>query len=192
MGARRSQATCNLRGNADGELFALRRRTVARDGRSDHERTCFDVTHRLGDLGCDRRDCACTAARRHCLGRFGLRVRDGSARVYWSNAETNIPRVMEETFSGGVPGGKPGFSASSTVWIDHTYLGDGWWYQPREAVQAVVNGETATLGRIPRNGITWHSTIPNTFKPNFKRPWSLVPTNKVNSFLNWKCARRRS
>lgn len=97
---------------------------------------------------------------------IGLRVRDGSARVYWSNAETNIPRVMEEKFSGGVPGGKPGFSASSTVWIDHTYLGDGWWYQPREAVQAKVNGKTATLGRIPRNDITWHSTIPNTFKPN--------------------------
>lgn len=95
---------------------------------------------------------------------IGLRVRDGSARVYWSNAETNIPRVIYETFSTAPPGGAPGFSASGTVWIDHTYLGDGWMYQPREAVQATVNGQTGTLGRLPRTGITWDTGIPNTFR----------------------------
>lgn len=97
---------------------------------------------------------------------MALRVREGSARVYWANSESNLPRVIFETFSGGPPGGAPGFDASGEVWIDHTYLGDGWLYQPREAVQAVVNGETKTLGRLERTGITWSTEIPNTFRPD--------------------------
>ena len=95
---------------------------------------------------------------------FGLRVRDGSARVYFAQTEANVPRILYETVT-SVPGGAPGFDSTSQVWIDHAYLGDGWLYQPREAVQAEVNGESYVLGRIPREGITWDTGTPNTFRP---------------------------
>lgn len=97
---------------------------------------------------------------------IGLRVRDGSARVYFAQTEANVPRIIYETFTGGVPGGAPGFDSTAQVWLDHAYLGDGWLYQPREAVQAVVNGDTYTLGRIPRTGISWNTGVPNTFRPD--------------------------
>ena len=47
--------------------------------------------------------------------------------------------------------------------VRHLRLGDGWWYQPREAVEVTIDGQTWTLGRIPRTGIQWDGH--NRFRP---------------------------
>lgn len=86
---------------------------------------------------------------------LALRVRDGTARVYFSWTETSIPRILHATLTPAASGGACGVSATGTVWVDHLYLGDGWLYQPREAVQVQIGSETRTLGRIPRTGIQW-------------------------------------
>lgn len=44
-------------------------------------------------------------------------------------------------------------------------MGDGWWYQPREAFTVRVGDQTWTVGRIPRTGVTWNNTK-NVFRPN--------------------------
>lgn len=93
---------------------------------------------------------------------LALRVREGSARAYYSTAETSIPLQLEVSTT--PPGGPTEYIATGQVWIDHTYLGDGWWYMPREAIEVTVNGTSKTLGRIPRSGVTWDSK--NRFKPN--------------------------
>ena len=49
------------------------------------------------------------------------------------------------------------------MWVDHLYLGDGWWYQPREAVEVELNGRRQLLGRVPRTGIRWDNA--NRFRP---------------------------
>lgn len=92
---------------------------------------------------------------------LALRVREGSARVYFATAETRVPRVLQAETT--PTSGPTGFEASGTAWIDHTYLGDGWWYQPREAVEVVIGGQSRTLGRIAREGITWDQQ--NRFRP---------------------------
>lgn len=93
---------------------------------------------------------------------LALRVRENSARVYFSNAETSIPLVLEAKTT--PPGGPTSYTATGTVWIDHTYLGDGWWYMPREAIEVTVNGQTKVLGRIERTGVTWNDK--NQFRPD--------------------------
>lgn len=94
---------------------------------------------------------------------LGVRVRDNSVRVYFNNTETTVPLVLEET---GINAGSgpTGFEASSATWIDHTYLGDGWWYQPREAVEVIVNGTSQIMGRHSRFDIEWHGSD-NRFRP---------------------------
>ena len=93
---------------------------------------------------------------------LALRVREGSARVYYSTAETNIPLVLHHATT-PTGDGLVEYTATGTVWLDHTYLGDGWWYQPREALEVTVAGQTQTLGRIERTGITWDTA--NRFRP---------------------------
>lgn len=93
---------------------------------------------------------------------LALRVRDGSARVYFSNAETNIPLRLEASTT--PPGGTTEYVSTGTVWIDHCYLGDGIWYQPREAIEVEINGQKQVMGRIPRTGVTWDSQ--NRFRTN--------------------------
>lgn len=93
---------------------------------------------------------------------LALRVREGSARVYFSNAETSIPLVLQTTAT--PPGGATGFSASAETWVDHTYLGDGWWFMPREAIQVEVAGQTKVFGRVERTGVTWN--LVNQFRPD--------------------------
>lgn len=97
---------------------------------------------------------------------LGLRVREDSARVYFSNTEEGvIPTEIEVTGQGTWPGGPVGFDASAEVWVDHTYVGDGWWYQPRESVAVSVDGGAPQeMGRYLRNGIEWDLTI-NAFRP---------------------------
>ena len=94
---------------------------------------------------------------------LGLRVRESSARAYFSTSEEGrIPSVVERTGT-SAPGGRVGYLASSRVFIDHTYLGHGWWYQPREAVEASIGGEAELLGRVLRNDVEWDSS--NRFRP---------------------------
>ena len=95
-------------------------------------------------------------------GVLALRVREGTARAYYSVAETRIPLQLQVNVT--PPGGLTGYSATSRVWIDHTYLGDGWWYQPREAMEVSIGGETKLIGRIPRTGVTWDAF--NRFRPD--------------------------
>ncbi|MBO0596598.1 hypothetical protein I2485_06875 [Nesterenkonia sp. E16_7] len=92
---------------------------------------------------------------------LALRVRDGSARVYLSAAETSIPLVLEAETT--PPGGPTGYDAGTEVWLDHIYLGDGWWYQPREAFEVTIGGETELMGRIDREGVEWDDS--NRFRP---------------------------
>lgn len=93
---------------------------------------------------------------------LALRVREGSARAYYSTAETSIPLQLEVAVT--PPGGPTGYTSTGQAWIDHTYLGDGWWYQPREAVEVTAGGQTRILGRLERTGITWDAS--NRFRPN--------------------------
>lgn len=110
---------------------------------------------------------------------LALRVREGSARVYFSNAETSIPLVLEAT---AVPtGGPTGYTASSQVWVDHTYLGDGWWFMPREAIQVEVAGQTKVLGRVERTGVTWNTV--NQFRPDTDVEES--ETRAIGYSLDW-------
>ncbi|OAZ40956.1 hypothetical protein A9Z40_03170 [Microbacterium arborescens] len=93
----------------------------------------------------------------------GLRVREGSARAYFGLTDVNaLPLVarVDTTPSGGTVG----IVSEGTAWIDHVYAGDGWWYQPREAVRVTVGGQSRVLGRLPRAGVTWDSS--NRFRPS--------------------------
>ncbi|MHC6175479.1 glycosyl hydrolase family 18 protein [Glutamicibacter sp. X7] len=92
---------------------------------------------------------------------LALRVREGSARVYFSNAETSVPLQLEAQTT--PPGGPTGYNSTGTAWIDHVYLGDAWWYMPREAIEVEINGQTRVLGRIERTGVTWDAK--NRFRP---------------------------
>lgn len=97
-------------------------------------------------------------------GRFhlALRVREGSARVYYALSDTtDLPRVIHATVAPS--GGTAAIVSEAGVWLDRVYVGDGWWYQPREAVQVDVAGQTRVLGRFSRTGITWDSF--NRFRP---------------------------
>ncbi|WP_300345513.1 glycosyl hydrolase family 18 protein [Nesterenkonia sp.] len=105
-----------------------------------------------------------TALRSPALNVLALRVRENSARVYFNNAETEVPLVLEATDI-APPGGPTGYRSNVTAWIDHTYLGDGWWYQPREAVEVILDGQRQVMGRIPRLGVTWHDSL-NMFRPD--------------------------
>ena len=97
-------------------------------------------------------------------GRFvlALRVREGSARAYFALVDTReLPLIAHVPVTPS--GGAVGIESAATVWIDHVYLGDGWWYQPREAVEATIGSQSVLLGRMPRTGITWDSA--NRFRP---------------------------
>ena len=98
-------------------------------------------------------------------GRFsiGLRVRENSAKVYFALSEnTALPRVLNIATT--PLDGAAGIVSDAAFWVDHVYLGDGWWYQPREAVRVQIGAQQRTLGRFPRTGITWDSK--NRFRPD--------------------------
>lgn len=97
-------------------------------------------------------------------GRFhlGLRVRDGSARVYFGLTDSSeLPLRIHAavTPSGGVAA----IVSEGAFWVDRVYVGDGWWYQPREAVYVDIGSSSWMLGRIPRSGVTWTG---NMFRPD--------------------------
>ncbi|UGS26315.1 hypothetical protein K8F61_17065 [Microbacterium resistens] len=94
---------------------------------------------------------------------LGLRVREGSARVYFGLSEARgLPLVLTAAAAPSSP--TVGIVADAAFWVDHVYCGDGWWYQPREAVQVQIGTETRALGRFPRTGVTWDGQ--NRFRPN--------------------------
>lgn len=97
-------------------------------------------------------------------GRFylGLRVREGSARAYFGLTDSSVlPRVIHATTT--PTDGLAAIVAEGSLWVDRVYLGDGWWYQPREAVEVTIGGQTRTLGRLARSGIQWDAS--NRFRP---------------------------
>lgn len=94
---------------------------------------------------------------------LGLRVRESSARVHFGiSEEGRLPNVLE-SLSSSTPGGPVGYDSTARMHLDHLYLGDGWWYQPREAVEVTVGGESWTAGRISREGVSWSGGM---FKPD--------------------------
>jgi len=96
---------------------------------------------------------------------LGLRVRGNRARVYYSRAESGVPLRMDYADTGYVAGPSGMLSTSGDAWFDHVRWGDGWWYNPREAVDVQVGTFTFTdVGRIPRTNVTWDGF--NRFRPN--------------------------
>lgn len=114
---------------------------------------------------------------------LGLRVREGTARVYYSGSETEVPLVL--TVNTTPADGLAGIGSSNASWVDHIYLGDGWYYQPREAVTATLGSETRTLGRIPRTGVTWSG---NMFRPNADVEEFETRTEGTEISLDWEYA----
>jgi spore germination protein YaaH len=87
---------------------------------------------------------------------LAIRLRENSVRAYWAANENTAPtRYLKVNATPS--GGTVGITATATAWIDHVYVGDGWWYQPREAVTVKIGGRQKTLGRFERDGITWDS-----------------------------------
>lgn len=118
---------------------------------------------------------------------LAIRVREGSTRVYFSNAETNIPLRLEASTT--PPGGPTEFVATGQTWIDHIYLGDGWWYQPREAIEVELGGQTRVVGRISRTGVTWDSQ--NRFRVDSDVEEHTTRTTGISpdwAFDHWKDA----
>lgn len=99
-------------------------------------------------------------------GRYvlGMRIRDGHVRAYTARSTTSVPLRLEADVPAADAHGYAGVWASGAAWFDHLRLGDGWWFQPREAVEVAIGNQTWTVGRIPRTGITWDGA--NRFRPN--------------------------
>ncbi|WP_025272627.1 hypothetical protein [Haloglycomyces albus] len=112
-----------------------------------------------------------------------LRVRDSTARVYYSDAESWVPLVLEATLDPVAGTGACGNDTDEEMWIDHLYLGDGWWYQSREAVDIDLDGQTQLLGRIARTGITWDTA--NRFQPDTDVDEEDTRTNDTVISLDW-------
>lgn len=94
---------------------------------------------------------------------IGLRIRGTHARVYASLSENAVPLRLEADVSPGAITGTVGAWASAAAWFDHLRVGDGWWYQPAEAVRVEMGSFAWTVGRIPRQGVRWDSA--GRFRP---------------------------
>lgn len=97
-------------------------------------------------------------------GVVGLRVRGTHVRAYASLSENSVPLRLEADVSAGAITGTVGVWASAAAWFDHVKVGDGWWYQPQEAVTVEMDGWSWTVGRIARTGVTWDAA--GRFRPN--------------------------
>ncbi len=96
---------------------------------------------------------------------IGLRIRGSRARLYYGHTEQHVPLRLTAQIPTSALDGSVGLWAANTTWFDHLRVGDGWWYQPREAVQVEYLGQQQTLGRISRTGVTWDEGR-NIFRPN--------------------------
>lgn len=96
-------------------------------------------------------------------GVVGLRIRGTHARAYYGATESSVPLRLEATIPASALDGTAGVWAPGAVWVDHLRLGDGWWYQPREAVRVEMGTWAWTVGRIKRTGVQWDSA--GRFRP---------------------------
>jgi len=94
----------------------------------------------------------------------GLRIRGTKARAYYSASETSVPLRLQATIPSTAKNGSVGLWANRAAWCDHLRVGDGWWYQPREAFTVRLGDDAWTVGRIPRSGVTWNLKK-NVFRP---------------------------
>jgi hypothetical protein len=94
---------------------------------------------------------------------IGLRVRDGHVRAYTARSETSVPLRLEADVPVAAGRGTAGLWSSGEAWWDHIRIGDGWWYQPREAVEVTIGDQSWVLGRIPRTNVVWDQA--NRFRP---------------------------
>jgi spore germination protein YaaH len=98
-----------------------------------------------------------------------LRVREKPGggwhiRCYASNTEENVPCLLQADMPESGHDGTVGIvTDGEDLWFDHLRLGDGWLYQPREAVEVRLGEWSWLVGRIPRTGIVWDSA--NRFRP---------------------------
>lgn len=93
----------------------------------------------------------------------GLRVRGTRARVYASRSENSVPLRLDVTVPASAITGTVGVWSSAAVWVDHLRVGDGWWYQPHEAVRVELGDFAWTVGRIDRQGVQWDAA--GRFRP---------------------------
>ena len=96
-------------------------------------------------------------------GVVGLRIRGTHVRAYASLSENAVPLRLEADVSAGAITGTVGLWASGLAWFDHLKVGDGWWYQPQEAVQVEMDGWVWVAGRIARTGVQWDAA--GRFRP---------------------------
>ena len=93
----------------------------------------------------------------------GLRVRGTHARVYASLSENSVPLRLEADFAASALTGTVGAWAGQAAWFDHLRVGDGWWYQPAEAVRVEMGEFSWVAGRIERQGVRWDTA--GRFRP---------------------------
>ena len=92
---------------------------------------------------------------------LGLRVRENSARAYFGLTEEGRIPTMLSAAGQAAPGEATSFRTGlgAEVWLDHLYLGDGWWYMPRERVVVQIDApgvsEEMELGGIARSSVSW-------------------------------------
>ncbi len=111
----------------------------------------------------------------------GLRIRGTHARAYASLSETSVPLRLEADVPASAITGAAGVWASGAAWFDHVKVGDGWWYQPQEAVRVEMDGFAWTVGRIAREGVTWDSA--GRFRPNADVEESATRSRDIS--LDW-------
>lgn len=114
----------------------------------------------------------------------GLRVRGTHVRAYAARSETSVPLRLEADVDASALDGTAGVWASGSAWFDHIRLGDGWWYQPREAIEVSDGVNTWLLGRIPRSGVTWDSA--GRFRPDLDVEESETRTESISADWTFK------
>lgn len=114
----------------------------------------------------------------------GLRIRGTHVRAYAARSETSVPLRLEADVAAADLDGTAGVWTDSAAWFDHVRLGDGWWYQPREALEVTDGTNTWLLGRIPRTGITWDSA--GRFRPDNDIEESATRTETISADWTFK------
>lgn len=114
----------------------------------------------------------------------GLRVRGTHVRAYAARSTTSVPLRLEADVDAAALDGTAGAWASGPAWFDHLRLGDGWWYQPREALEVTDGTNSWLLGRIPRTGVTWDTA--GRFRPDTDVEESATRTETISPDWTFK------
>jgi spore germination protein YaaH len=87
---------------------------------------------------------------------FAFRIRGNHVRVY-AGEEEQPPMVMEFDTNLDITNDEvmTYVVVQGPVWVDRIRIGDGWWYQQREAVAVQLGDWQWTLGRVPRHDVIW-------------------------------------